>query len=87
MANVLLYYLIVINAVTFLVYGIDKVASKRGKSQTRLSFSGRTQARPKVKLRRGGRQPPLRNKESQNFCPTLLYIWDRCFDRCQSCQC
>ena len=49
MANVLLYYLIVINAVTFFVYGIDKAASKRGKSQTRLSFSGRKQARPKGK--------------------------------------
>ena len=33
MANVLLYYLIVINIVTFLVYGIDKAASKRGQSQ------------------------------------------------------
>ena len=30
MANALLYYLIVINVVTFLVYGIDKAASKRG---------------------------------------------------------
>ena len=29
MANALLYYLIVINVVTFLVYGIDKAASKR----------------------------------------------------------
>ena len=29
MANALLYYLIVINVVTFLVYGIDK-ASRRG---------------------------------------------------------
>ena len=31
MANVLLYYLIVINVVTFLVYGIDKVKAKRSK--------------------------------------------------------
>ena len=30
MANALLYYLIVINVVTFLVYGIDKVKAKRG---------------------------------------------------------
>ncbi|WP_294748772.1 DUF1294 domain-containing protein [uncultured Prevotella sp.] len=29
-ANALLYYLIVINVVTFLVYGIDKVKAKRG---------------------------------------------------------
>ena len=29
-ANALLYYLIVINIVTFLVYGIDKVKAKRG---------------------------------------------------------
>ena len=29
-ANTLLYYLIVINVVTFLVYGIDKVKAKRG---------------------------------------------------------
>ena len=28
--NALLYYLIVINVVTFLVYGIDKVKAKRG---------------------------------------------------------
>ena len=49
MANALLYYLIVINVVTFLVYGIDKAASKRGQSQTRLSYAERKQARPKVK--------------------------------------
>ena len=30
MANVLLYYLIVINVVTFLVYGIDKWKAKQG---------------------------------------------------------
>ena len=72
MANVLLYYLIVINAVTFFVYGIDKAASKRGKSQTRLSFSGRKQARPKVKLRRGGRQSPLRNKEITKLLSHLI---------------
>ena len=30
-ANVLLYYLIVINVVTFLVYGIDKWKAKRSK--------------------------------------------------------
>ena len=30
MANVLLYYLIVINIVTFLVYGIDKWKAKQG---------------------------------------------------------
>ena len=49
MANILLNYLIVINIVTFLVYGIDKAASKRGQSQTRLSYAERKQARPKVK--------------------------------------
>ena len=49
MANVLLFYLIVINIVTFLVYGIDKAASKREQSQTRLSYAEREQARPKVK--------------------------------------
>ena len=49
MANALLYYLIVINIVTFLIYGIDKAASKRGQSQTRLSYAEREQARPKVK--------------------------------------
>ena len=47
--NALLYYLIVINVVTFLVYGIDKAASKRGQSQTRLSYAEHKQARPKVK--------------------------------------
>ena len=31
MTNVLLYYLIVINIVTFLVYGIDKWKAKRSK--------------------------------------------------------
>ena len=30
MTNVLLYYLIVINIVTFLVYGIDKWKAKQG---------------------------------------------------------
>jgi len=49
MANALLHFLIVINVVTFLVYGIDKAASKRGQSQTRLSYAERKQARPKVK--------------------------------------
>jgi len=49
MTNSLQYYLIVINVVTFLVYGIDKAASKRGQSQTRLSYTERKQARPKVK--------------------------------------
>ena len=32
----------------------------------------RKQARQKVKLRRGGRQPPLRNRQPQNCCSTLL---------------
>ena len=49
MANALLYYLIVINVVTFLVYGIDKAASKRGQKQTCLHSAEREQARPKVK--------------------------------------
>ena len=49
--NALLYYLIVINVVTFLVYGIDKAASKRGQSQTRLRYAEREQARPKAKWR------------------------------------
>ena len=49
MTEALLYYLIVSNIVTFLVYGIDKAASKRGQSQTRLSYAERKQARPKVK--------------------------------------
>ena len=49
MTEALLYYLIVINIVTFLIYGIDKAASKRGQSQTRLSYAEREQARPKVK--------------------------------------
>ena len=30
MANMLFYYLIVINVVTFLVYGIDKLKAKQG---------------------------------------------------------
>ena len=30
MANALLYYLIIINFVTFIVYGIDKVNAKQG---------------------------------------------------------
>ena len=30
MANALLYYLIIINFVTFIVYGIDKVKAKQG---------------------------------------------------------
>ena len=53
MTEALLYYLIVINIVTFLVYGIDKAASKRGQSQTRLSYAERKQPRPKVKTKQG----------------------------------
>ena len=53
MANALLYYLIVINVVTFLVYGIDKAASKRGQKQTCLHSAEREQARPKVKAKQG----------------------------------
>ena len=49
MNQAFLYSLIVLNIVTFLVYGIDKAASKRGQSQTRLSYAERKQARPKVK--------------------------------------
>ena len=49
MANALLHFLIVINVVTFLVYGIDKAASKRGQKQTRLDFAEREHTRPKVK--------------------------------------
>ena len=52
-ANALLYYLIFINVVTFLVYGIDKwkAVSQRGQSQTRLSYAEREHTRPKVKLK------------------------------------
>ena len=49
MTEALLYYLIGINIVTFFVYGIDKAASMRGQSQTRLSYAEHKQARPKVK--------------------------------------
>ena len=51
MTEALLYYLIVINVVTFLVYGIDKwkAVNQRGQNQTRLSYAERKQARPKVK--------------------------------------
>jgi len=53
MANVLLYYLIVINVLTFFVYGIDKwkAVSQRGQSQIRLSSAERKQLRPKVKAK------------------------------------
>ncbi len=44
-------YLIAINVVTFLVYGIDKAASKRGQKQTCLHSAEREQARPKVKCK------------------------------------
>ena len=42
-------YLLAINVVTFFVYGIDKAASKRGQSQTRLSYAERKQSRTKSK--------------------------------------
>ena len=48
-AQLILIYLVAINVVTFLIYGKDKAASKRGQSQTHLSFAERKQARPKVK--------------------------------------
>jgi uncharacterized membrane protein YsdA (DUF1294 family) len=47
--HIALIYFVIINVVTFFVYGIDKAASKRGQSQTRLSSAEREQARPKVK--------------------------------------
>ena len=55
MTEALLYYLIVINIVTFLVYGIDKwkAVNQRGQSQTRLSYAERKQPRPKVKAKQG----------------------------------
>ena len=55
MANTIMYYLIVINIVTFLVYGIDKwkAVSQRGQSQTRLSYAERKQPRRKVKAKQG----------------------------------
>ncbi len=55
MANAPLYYLIVINVVTFFVYGIDKLkaVSQRGQSQTRLSYAERKQPRPKAKAKQG----------------------------------
>ena len=58
MTNVLLYYLITINVVTFLVYGVDKVmaVSQRGQSQTRLSYAERKQPRRKVKAKQGSRR-------------------------------
>ena len=54
MTEALLYYLIVINIVTFLVYGIDKwkAVNQRGQSQTRLSYAERKQPRPKVKAKK-----------------------------------
>ena len=56
--NALLYYLIVINVVTFLVYGIDKwkAVNQRGQSQTRLSYAERKQARTKSKAKQGNRR-------------------------------
>ena len=47
--HIALLYLVIINVVTFFVYGIDKAASKRGQNQTRLSFAEREQARKKSK--------------------------------------
>ena len=49
--QLILIYLIAMNVVTFFMYGIDKAASKRGQSQTRLSYAEREQARPKVKFK------------------------------------
>ena len=46
-------YLLAINVVTFFVYGIDKAASKRGQSQTRLSYAERKQSRTKSKWKAG----------------------------------
>ena len=51
MTEALLYYLIVINVVTFLVYGIDKwkAVNQRGQNQTRLSYAEREHTQPKAK--------------------------------------
>ena len=47
--HIALIYLAAINVVTFLMYGVDKAASKRGQSQARLSYAEREQARTKSK--------------------------------------
>ena len=49
MQQAIVTYLTAINLLTFLVYGIDKAASKRGQNQTRLNSVEREQARPKAK--------------------------------------
>ena len=41
--------LLAMNVVTFFMYGIDKVASKRGQSRTRSSYAECEQARAKSK--------------------------------------
>ena len=54
MTQTIVYYLIVLNIVTFFVYGIDKwkAVSQRGQSQTRLCSAERKQARTKSKAKR-----------------------------------
>ena len=47
--HIALIYLAAINVVTFLMYGVDKAARKRGQSQARLSYAEREQARTKSK--------------------------------------
>ena len=56
MTQTIVYILIVINVITFLIYGIDKwkAVSQRGQSQTRLSSAERKQARTKSKAKQGG---------------------------------
>ena len=55
MTQTIIYILIVINIITFLVYGIDKwkAVSQRGQSQTRLGYAERKQARTKSKAKQG----------------------------------
>ena len=71
MTEALLYYLIVINVVSFLVYGIDKwkAVNQRGQSQTRLSYAERKQPRPKPRPKVKAKQGSWRISEA-----TLLIL-------------
>ena len=52
--HIVLIYLVTINVVTFVMYGIDKwkAVSLREQSQTRLNSAERKQLRPKVKAKK-----------------------------------
>ena len=75
MTNVLLYYLIVINIVTFLVYGIDKWKAKQGswRISEELTRNSYEIVKAKYAGKRGQNQTHLSHAEREHTRPKVKY--------------